>query len=227
MCLQCHSPTASFSELKDPDCSDILSGGKSSSATARFYRCFFGGGEKSFDESGENVVSYPATALDNDIPPAVANSSRAEDVPEDKCHYQLSVIWSAFQLHNLVVVCVKKESSLQCWPLFSTVFAPLSVSSDNVALRQTKVEIWEYCNIATMMTGCKEAKKWGSISKKGVQHRWCLLIWSTISSQYLRKDVGLDPRWVVGVTDRWTLDVKSHWRWGQTVSVLQDPHKNL
>lgn len=75
-------------------------GGKSSSATARFYRCFFGGGEKSFDESGENVVSYPATALDNDIPPAVANSSRAEDVPEDKCHYQLSVIWSGFQLHH-------------------------------------------------------------------------------------------------------------------------------
>lgn len=100
VCLQCHSPTASFSELKDPDCSDILSGGKSSSATARFYRCFFWGGEKSFDESGENVVSYPATALDNDIPPAVANSSRAEDVPEDKCHYQLSVIWSGFQLHH-------------------------------------------------------------------------------------------------------------------------------
>lgn len=94
MCLQCHhSPTASFSELKDPDCSDILSG-ESSSAVARFYRCFFfgRGREKSFDESGENGVSYPATALDNDIPPAVANSSRAEDVPEDKCHYQLSVI---------------------------------------------------------------------------------------------------------------------------------------
>lgn len=84
-----------FTELKDPDCSNILSG--KLVCHRSLYRYFLG--EKSFDESVAKGFSHPALALDNDIPPAVANSSGAEDVPEDKCQYQLSVMWSGVQLY--------------------------------------------------------------------------------------------------------------------------------
>lgn len=41
-------------------------------------------GEKSFDESVAEGFSYPVLTLDNDIPPAVTSSSRAEDASADK-----------------------------------------------------------------------------------------------------------------------------------------------
>lgn len=56
----------------------------SSSAIARFKNIF---GEKNLLAKG---FSHPVSGMDNDIPPAVANSARAED----KCHDQLSVMWS-------------------------------------------------------------------------------------------------------------------------------------
>lgn len=49
---------------------------------------FLGG--KSHNESVAKGFSYLVLVLDNVIPPA--SSSRAEDVPEDKCHYLLSVM---------------------------------------------------------------------------------------------------------------------------------------
>lgn len=89
-----------FQELKDPDCSNILSGKRVCHHLLHRYVL----GEKSFNESVGKSFSHPALALDNDIAPAVANSSRAEDVPEDKCYYQLSVMWAQGSKYIILMV---------------------------------------------------------------------------------------------------------------------------
>lgn len=146
LCVSSVPKSHSFlSELKDPDCSDILSG--KLVCRRSLSSCFLGW--KSFDESVAKGFSYPVLALDNDIPPAVANSSRAEDVPEDKCHYQLSVMWSGFQLHHPYgSVCVFKGKFLLCVSCFCS-WATISGSYDNIAIA------W----VQQHRTGCKKTNK--------------------------------------------------------------------
>lgn len=80
MCLLYQIPQL-LSESSRTPTALIFSQG-SSSAIARFKNIF---GEKNLLAKG---FSHPVSGMDNDIPPAVANSARAED----KCHDQLSVM---------------------------------------------------------------------------------------------------------------------------------------
>lgn len=86
-------------ECKDPNCSNIPPKEMCLPLLALWILL---GRKKSFDESPAKCLSHPALALDNDIPPAIAKSSGAED----KCHFQLSVMRSAFDYIVLMVVCV-------------------------------------------------------------------------------------------------------------------------
>lgn len=86
VCLHCQSPTASPWSARAPKETGLP--------------LLLLGRKKSFDESLVKCLSHPALALDNDIPPAIAKSCGAED----KCHFQLSVMWSAFDYIILMVV---------------------------------------------------------------------------------------------------------------------------
>lgn len=86
-------------ESKDPNCSNIPPPRPKKSLPLLALWILLGR-KKSFDESPAKCLSHPALALDNDIPPAIAKSSGAED----KCHFQLSVMRSAFDYIILMVV---------------------------------------------------------------------------------------------------------------------------
>lgn len=99
VCLHCQSPTASPCSARTPTA--LISPPKETCLLLLTLWILLER-RKSFDESPAKCLSHLALALDNDIPPAIAKSSGAED----KCHFQLSVMRSAFDYIILMVVCV-------------------------------------------------------------------------------------------------------------------------